>query len=160
MRCKYCGTRFSTDATVAPFRAICPKCVRLVAPRFVLKQGDGETGFREVMIGQNAKDPGRKLLETRSYHFTIFVDEQEQIFGFDLTDRDEDHLLRWRRGRPPVFYGIANVGKGYHNRNEVYVNGSFSPAAVAAELESHGQNIRSEVRAVLLEGINAGQANE
>ena len=63
-------------------------------------------------------------------------------------------------GRPPVFYGIANVGKGYHNRNEVYVNGSFSPAAVAAELASNGQNIRSEVRAVLLEGINAGQANE
>lgn len=155
MRCCYCGSRFGSAATIGPFRVACPKCSRLEAPRWVVPQGDGITGFREIMLGQNAREPGRKLLETRSFHFTIFVDERDEITGFDLADRDEDHVLKWRRGRRPVYYRVANRGKGYHNHNDVLLNGRFSPAEVVAELDSLGSNIRREVKAVLLEGIHS-----
>ncbi len=155
MRCRHCSTRFSKDLTIAPFRASCPNCARIAAPIFVSSQGDGITGFREIMIRQNAGDPSRKLLETRSCQFVIFLDESGGIVGFDLEDRDAAHLFQWRRGQRPTYYGIENVGKGYHNRDEVYVNGRFASADVIAELMTCGQNIRSEVRAVLLEGINA-----
>ena len=88
MRCRHCSTRFSKDLTIAPFRASCPNCARIAAPIFVSSQGDGITGFREIMIRQNAGDPSRKLLETRSCQFVIFLDESGGIVGFDLEDRD------------------------------------------------------------------------
>ncbi len=153
MRCRYCGTKFSAAATVVPFRATCPKCAAIVTPLLVVQPGDGIGSFREVMIAQNAKDPSRKLLETQSYHFTLFFDDNQKIIGFDLTDRDEAHLLKWRSDRPPVYYGVANVGKGYNNHHTVFINGRFAAAPVMAELESRGQNIRREVRAVLRDGI-------
>jgi hypothetical protein len=119
-------------------------------PLFVVEQGNGTTGFREVMIAQHARDPSRKLLETRSYHFTVFLGEHQEIIGFDLTDRDEDHLLKWRLGKPPIYYGVANNGRGgYHNHADVFINGRFSPLPVVAELESCRQNLRGEVRALL-----------
>ena len=107
------------------------------------------------MIRQNAGDSSRKLLETQSLHFVVFVDDEGGIVGFDLEDRDCAHLYQWRRGQRPSFYGVANVGKGYHNRDEVCVNGRFPAAAVTAELKECGQNIRGEVLDVLLEGISA-----
>lgn len=155
MRCRHCGTRFSKAETVPPFRASCPKCARIVAPFLVTKQGDSITGFREIMSRQNNGDPRRKLLETQSFRFVVFIDDEERIVGFDLEDRDSAHLFQWRQGHQPVFYGVANVGRGYHNRDEVYVNGRFSAAAVATELTACGDNIRRDVRDILLEGINA-----
>ncbi len=107
------------------------------------------------MIRQNAGDPSRKLLETRSCHFVIFLDESAAIVGFDLEDRDSAHLFQWRRGQRPTFYRIANVGTGYHNRDEVHVNGHFVSADTIAELKTRGQNIRREVCDVLLEGLRA-----
>lgn len=107
------------------------------------------------MIRQNSGDFSRKLLETCSCHFVIFFDEEGSIVGFDLEDRNSVHLFEWRRGRGAKFYGVANVGAGYHNRDEVHVNGHFASAEVIAELNICGQNIRSEVRDVLTEGINA-----
>lgn len=107
------------------------------------------------MIRQNAGDFSRKLLETRSCHFVIFFDEEGGIVGFDLEDRNSVHLFQWRRGRGAKFYGVANVGRGYDNHDEVHVNGRFASAEVIAELKMFGQNIRSEVRDVLTEGINA-----
>ncbi len=107
------------------------------------------------MIRQNKGDLSRKLLETRASHFVIFLDEGGGIVGFDLEDRDSVHLFQWRKGRSPTFYRLENVGKGYHNRDEVHVNGRFAAAAVVAELKTCGQNIRADVREVLLEGISA-----
>jgi len=106
------------------------------------------------MIRQNANEPKRKLLETRSFHFTVFLDENVRIVGFDMEDRNATHLLQWRRGRKPRFYGVANVGKGYQNRDEVYENGAFNSTDAVAELKSFGGNIRSEVCDVLLTGIS------
>lgn len=155
MRCRHCGTRFSKAETIPPFRASCPACAQIVPTILVSGQGDGTTGFREIMIRQNPNEPRRKLLETRSLHFTIFLDEHAHIVGFDLEDEDSSHLFQWRRGGQPRFYGVANVGRGYHNRDEVYVNGSFDPAGAVAELKARGHNIRDEVREVLLKGLNA-----
>jgi hypothetical protein len=155
MRCSHCGSVFRKADTIPPFRASCTKCARVAGRFLVTEQGDGVSGFREVMIRQDPEDLRRKLLETQSFHFTVFVDEREKIVAFDLEDREGVHLLRWRRGRRPAFYGIANVGKGYHNRNEVQMNGRFSSTEVISELAAHGQNIRGDVRDVLLEGINA-----
>ena len=107
------------------------------------------------MIRQNAGEGHRKLLETRSLHFVVFFDDEYRIVGFDLEDCGYTHLYQWRRGRRPVFYRIANVGQSYHNRDEVYLNGRFPAAQVAAELETCGGNIRDDVRELLLEGINA-----
>lgn len=107
------------------------------------------------MIRQNTGDSRRKLLETKSLHFVIFFDDDNRIVGFDLEDYDYTHLYQWRRGKRPEFYGVANIGKSYHNRDEVFLNGRFPAAEVAAELGACGQNIRGEVCAVLLEGINA-----
>jgi hypothetical protein len=121
----------------------------------VTQQGDGVSSFREIMIRQNADDHRRKLLETRSFHFVIFLDGRGGIVGFDLEDRDSSHLFQWRKGRRPKFYGVANVGKGYHNRDEVYINGRFTSADAVTELNKYGQNIRSEVRCTLLEGISS-----
>lgn len=105
------------------------------------------------MIRQNAGDPSRKLLETHSCHFIVFLDERGGIVGFDLEDRDSAHLFQWRRGQRPTFYRVSNVGMGYHNRDEVHVNGHFTSADIIAELKTHGQNIRREVSDVLLEGM-------
>ena len=138
-----------------PFRASCPNCARIVAPFLVTQQGDGVTGFREIMIRQNENEPRRKLLETAAFHFVVFVDGEERIVGFDLEDREGDHFFQWRKGRRPEFYRVQNFGKGYHNHDQVFVNGRFVSDEVIAELKTHGHNIRSEVRDVLLEGINA-----
>lgn len=107
------------------------------------------------MIRQNANEPKRKLLESHSLHFVIFLDEHAHIVGFDLEDEDSSHLFQWRRGRRPQFYGVANVGKGCHNRDEVYANGSFDVAGAVAELTARGHNIRDKVREVLIAGLNA-----
>ena len=155
MRCTHCGSVFRKTDTIPPCRASCANCAGAAGRFLVTEQGDGVSGFREVMIRQDPDDLRRKLLETQSFHFTLFVDEGRKIAAFDLEDRDGVHLLQWRRGRQPAFYGVENVGRGYHNRNEVQLNGRFDPAEVVSELESHGQNIRSEVREVLLEGIHA-----
>lgn len=160
MRCRYCGCLFSPPGVLGFRQTSCPKCVRLLAPRLVVEQGDGVTGFREVMLGQNANEPARKLLETEAFHFTIYFDEQDRIIGFDLTDRDEAHLLKWRRGRLPIYYGVTNEGRGYHNRNEVFLDGKFASAAVEAELNGPGRNLQRHVRAVLLEGIHADQPGD
>jgi len=64
-------------------------------------------------------------------------------------------ICSWRRGRRPQFYGVANVGKGCHNRDEVYANGSFDVAGAVAELTARGHNIRDKVREVLIAGLNA-----
>jgi hypothetical protein len=127
----------------------------MLKPMFVSAQGNGVTGFREVMLGQHANEPRRKLLETRSFHFVLFLDDRDQIAGFELTDEDERHLFRWRRGRRPQFYGVQNVGKGYHNHDEVLINGAFQAGPVIAEVTRAGHNIRPEVRDVLLEGVRA-----
>lgn len=155
MRCRYCGVKFSAAATRPSFRASCPKCAAVVPPIFVERQGDGITGFREIMIGQFASEPSRKLLETQSYHFTIYLDARREILGFDLTDRDEAHLLKWRRDRAPVYYGIRNEGMGYRNHHSVFINGRFSPLPVIAELEACGANLRAEICATLRAGIIA-----
>ena len=113
------------------------------------------TGFREIMIAQHANEPNRKLLETRSWHFTIFIDRSEAICGFELTDANEAHLLKWRRGHPSKFYRVENVGKGYRNHDVLHLNGIFQSEAVVGDLMSVGKNIRSDIRGVLLEGIAA-----
>src|SRR4051812_8579384 len=83
MRCRYCGTKLNPATTVTPLRQTCPTCTRLAPPVFVVQQGDGISSFREVMIAQNVRDLRRKLLETRAFHFTIFLDDDQEIIGFD-----------------------------------------------------------------------------
>jgi hypothetical protein len=153
MRCRHCGIRVNQDLAIPPFDAFCPKCARIASLLLVNQQGDGATGFREIMIRQNDDEEVRKLLETQTFHFIVFMNRDGQITGFDLEDRDFAHLLQWRRGRLSSFYGVANVGKGHHNRDEIYVNGSFDPTDVISELTKFGGNIRNEVRELLLEGI-------
>ncbi len=155
MRCRHCGAKSSKEETIPPFRASCPRCAKIAPPALVEQQGDGVTGFREIMIRQNINEAGRKLLETESYHFVVFLDDDGSIVGFDLVDRDIEHLFEWRRGKSPKFYGVTNVGKGYHNRDEVYLNDRFDPKKVLAELKQRGGNIRTDVRTVLIEGINS-----
>ncbi|MBS0663802.1 MAG: hypothetical protein JSR48_11105 [Verrucomicrobia bacterium] len=155
MRCRHCGARFNRAETIPPFRASCPRCARIAPPVLVERQGDGRSGFREIMIRQNPGEFGRKQLESPSFSFVVFLAKDGGVLGFDLEDRDLAHLYQWRRGEPPRFFGVRNVGKGYHNRDEVYINGRFDPTAVLTELRQCGANIRAEIREALVEGIRA-----
>ena len=157
MRCRYCGKNLSIRGTagLSEESRTCDRCARLKRLRFVTRQGDGVTGFREIMIWQHANEPNRKLIETRSWHFTVFINESEEICGFELADADQSHLLKWWRGERPVFYRVENIGKGYHNRDELRLNGDFQADGVIAELVHAGGNIRPHVRKVLLDGISA-----
>jgi hypothetical protein len=157
MRCRYCGKILPTRDTASTSAKLrnCSRCTRLKTLHFVAVQGDGVSGFREVMIWQHANEPNRKLVETRSWHFTVFVDAHEQICGFEVADADESHLLKWRRGEPPVAYAVENIGKGYHNRHELTVEGKFAVADAISELNRVGANIRPQVYTILLEGLSA-----
>ncbi len=107
------------------------------------------------MLNQIEREPRRKLLETCSFHFVIFFDEEDRPIGFELADENEAHVLKWKRGDRAKYFGVRNSGKGYGNHDRIYVNGAFRPEAVLAELEQKGKNIRPEVMAVLREGIEA-----
>jgi len=112
-------------------------CARIAGPILVVQQGDGITGFREIMIRQNENEPRRKLLETRLVHFVcVSSTRRSELFGFDMQDKDSAHLFQWRPGRRPQFYGVANVGKGFHNRDEVYLNGPFDCSGCGGRIEN------------------------
>ena len=155
MRCRYCSQILTADD---PAAWGCLRCTRLKPLQFVMKQGDGVTGFREIMIAQKSNEPNRKLLETRAWHFTVFVDESGGVLGFELTDAVETRLLKWRRDGHPQFYRVENVGKGYGNRDEVRFGGTFCATGVVTELMTAGGNIRPEIRAILLKGIGLDES--
>jgi hypothetical protein len=157
MLCGYCGVKLNRAFSFSPFRkpTACPKCTKILDLRLVNEQGDGLSGFREIMIRQNLGDVSRKLLETRSYHFVVFLNSEHEIDGFELTDRDETHMLKWKRGKASYYYSVKNVGRGYANHDQILKNGVFDPNPVIEELSSIGKNIRSDVLPTLLEGIAA-----
>src|SRR3954466_10933124 len=108
MRCRYCGVKLTSGTVLGLLGESrrCPRCARLKRLLFVEQQGDGVATFREVMLGQNPDEPSRKLLETESFHFTVFIDASNEICGFDLADEHEAHLLKWQRGKSPRYYRV------------------------------------------------------
>jgi hypothetical protein len=110
------------------------------------------------MLSQSSREPRRKLVETRTYHFTLFLDENNTITGFDLTDRDEEHVLKCREGKLPIYYRLSNVERGYHNHNAAFHNGRFAAEPVIADIEARGHNLREEVRAKLVAAIKNAAA--
>ena len=157
MRCIYCGKVIATRGTASASADSrnCGRCSRLKQLRFVVKQGDGVSGFREIMLSQHPNEPGRKLIETRSWHFTIFVSQEEEICGFELADAYDSHVLKWKHGERAIAYRVENLGKGYGNHDVLHPVREFAVGDVLTELMAAGRNIVPEVRQVLLEGIAA-----
>lgn len=156
--CPYCGTPVSLEQPpnqAARGRVACTHCHPLKHPIFTTRPGDGVNSFHEILIRQNHAEPRRKLIETTSLHFLIFFDERNEITGFELSDRDDRHMLTWGLGRPASYFGVENVGRGYANRDEIVINGEFPRDEVLREFTTCSVNLTERTRSLLEEGIRA-----
>lgn len=157
--CEYCGTPVSNElprANGASRRSVvCTSCHPLEQPIFTTRRGDGVNSFHEILIRQNHAEPRRKLIETTSLHFIIFFDERNEITGFELSDRDDRHLLTWGVGRPASYFGVKNIGTGYANRDEIVINGEFPQDEVLREFKACSLNLTEHTRRILEEGMRS-----
>jgi hypothetical protein len=157
--CRYCGTPVpdadGTPITKTSPAPSCPRCDALEQPIFTTQRGDGVRSFHEILIRQNAGEPRRKLVETTTLHFIIFFDDRNEITGFELSDRNDLHILTWKRGRTASYFGVNNVGTGYANRDEIVVNGVFPQQEVLEEFLQCAGNLKDDVRRILEEGLRS-----
>jgi hypothetical protein len=157
--CRYCGAPF-LDADGIPFTRLspvptCQRCNELDRPIFTTQRGDGILSFHEILIRQNAGEPRRKLVETTTLHFIVFLDDRNEITGFELSDRNDLHILTWKKGRTASYFGVNNVGTGYANRDEIVANGVFPQQEVLEEFLRCASNLTDDVRRTLEEGLRS-----
>lgn len=151
--CRYCGTPVSKSHGIAV--TSCKRCDELGQPIFTTQRGDGVRSFHEILIRQNAGEPRRKLVETTTLHFIVFLDDRNEITGFELSDRNDLHILTWKRGRTASYFGVNNIGRAYANRDEIVINGLFPQEEVLKEFLECSGNLKEGVRLIIEEGLRA-----
>lgn len=142
--CEFCGAPLLGSAK-PPRR--CPACESLALPFLVME--NPRDGAREVMIGQHAGEPRRKLLELRTHSVVVFVDEARGILALEIETKVGDRVLRWHRDKGQVEYLVHSTGKSYSSRDEMIPRLGFDREALRRDLALSRNNLRPALLAAL-----------